>query len=77
VKALSLVAVLLVGCAAAQRPTALSPDAQRNRRAPGTTREAHPKGGSPEACHSRASEKPFGSEMEEVGGELQQIGEHR
>ena len=76
-KALSLGAVLLVGCAAAQRPTALSPDAQRDRRAPGATRVAQPKGGSPEACHSRASEKPFGSEMEEVGDVLQQVGERR
>jgi hypothetical protein len=77
VKSLGLVVLLLVGCAAPQRPTALSPRAQRDRRAPAATRVDRPKDGSPKICHSGLSEKPFGSEMEEVGDVLQQVGEHR
>jgi hypothetical protein len=71
-----VVALLLVGCAGAQPPTPLSPYAQRGRRPSATARVAEPKSGSP-TCHAGAAEKPFGSEMDEVGGVLQQVGAQR
>ena len=76
-KALSLVAVLLVSCAASQRPTALSPTLSVTGAHPAGRAWLNQRDGSREACHSHASEKPFGSEMEEVGDVLQQVDEHR